>query len=89
MATSFRIDDQLEALLQCAMKRTGQKRSQLIRQALNQYCTDIVMATKDTPYERLMAAGFQATQDAAPANLAGDQVARRRRFRERAGRDHR
>lgn len=89
MATSFRIDDELEALLQSAVKRTGQKRSELIRQALSRYCTEIVAESNETPYERLMAAGFQATQDRMKTNLAADQATRRRRFRERARRDHR
>jgi metal-responsive CopG/Arc/MetJ family transcriptional regulator len=89
MATSFRADDELEDLLQCAIKRTGQTRSHLIREAVSKYCTEIVAASDKSPYERLMEVGFKPIQDNDAPDLASNKDERRRRLRERSTRDNR
>ncbi|HEY9784939.1 MAG TPA: ribbon-helix-helix protein, CopG family [Candidatus Obscuribacterales bacterium] len=89
MATSFRLDDELERMLEDAIKRTGLTRSQVIRSALSKYCAEILSETEGTPYERLLAAGFRPIDDNEQPDLAGNRGERRRRLADRARADNR
>jgi predicted DNA-binding protein len=89
MATSFRLDDELESLLQYTIERTGRKRSQLIREALSKYCAEIVEDIKKGPYERLVASNFEPVGFIDQSNLASNTRERRKRLRERSARDNR
>lgn len=53
MPTSVRVDDKTEALLERATQVTGRTKSALIRTALQQYCTGIVVEKPLTPYEAI------------------------------------
>ncbi len=89
MTSSFRLDPELESLLQRIINSTGQSRSQIIRQALSKYCSELVAATDKSPYQRLMEAGFKPIDDGDDADLSSNQQARRKKLRESAARDNR
>ena len=89
MTSSFRLDPELESLVQRIINSTGQSRSQIIRQALSKYCSELVAATDKSPYQRLMDAGFEPIDDRSDVDLSSNQQARRKKLRERASRDNR
>ena len=53
MPTSVRVDEETEALLERASQLTAVTKSQLIRTALKQYCSVIVLGSTTTPYESI------------------------------------
>lgn len=89
MTSSFRLDPELESLLQRIISSTGQTRSQIIRLALSKYCSELVAATDKNPYQRLMEAGFQPIDDGDDKDLSSNQEIRRKKLRESAARDNR
>jgi len=89
MTSSFRLDPELESLLQRIINSTGQSRSQIIRQALSKYCSELVAATDKSPYQRLMEAGFEPIDDGNDVDLSSNQQTRRKKLRESAAQDNR
>ena len=53
MPTSVRVDEETEALLERASQVTASTKSQLIRTALKQYCSVIILGSTATPYESI------------------------------------
>ena len=70
MPTSVRVDDKTEALLERAAQVSGSTKSALIRAALRQFCTHIVVRNPLTPYEavRDYLGCFQGPPDLAKAS---------------------
>ena len=53
MPTSVRVDGETEALLERAARLRAATKSELIRMALKQFCSKIVMGKAGTPYESI------------------------------------
>jgi hypothetical protein len=53
MPTSVRVDEETEALLERAARIRAETKSELIRRALKQFCSRIVMGKALTPYESI------------------------------------
>lgn len=88
MASSFRLDPQLEWKLAKATEQIGCSRSEIIRLAVDKYCEEVLAGSEMTPYERLMASGFEPLDLAIDSSLSGNKRLRREKLRERAIRDN-
>ena len=53
MPTSVRVDEETEALLERAARLRAATKSALIRMALKQFCSKIVLGKAETPYESI------------------------------------
>lgn len=87
MNTSLRLSQQLHVLLNKAVLKTGKKRSQIIREALESYCLAITQEPEGSLYDKL-AAGNWRTIKTGVGNLSTDKELLRRRIREKAARDN-
>lgn len=59
MTTTFRANKDLEELLKMAARITGKRRSELIREAVDSYCRQIVQREKQTWFDVLQQSGFE------------------------------
>ena len=59
MVSSFRLNDEDEKLLNRIAKKTGKSRSQLVREAIQTYCSGLTTQTKRSLYDRLIESGFK------------------------------
>lgn len=53
MPTSVRVDDKTEALLERAARLRSQTKSAVIREALRQFCAQVITVKAVTPYEAI------------------------------------
>jgi hypothetical protein len=88
MVSSFRLTENEECLLKLATSRTGKSRSAIAREAIQAYCKQLLNSTAQTPYERLMAAGFQPV-DLQDNDLSYNKTKQRRLIRERLSKSRR
>lgn len=87
MNTSLRLGHQLNTLLNKAVLKTGKKRSQIIREALEAYCLDITEEPAGSLYDKLLAGNWKPIKSGI-GNLSTDKELLRRRVNERAARDN-
>lgn len=59
MTTTFRTSAELEELLSAAAKLTGKKRSEIIREAVGQYCSQLLSQDEQSWYDVFIASGFK------------------------------
>ncbi|HEY9788184.1 MAG TPA: ribbon-helix-helix protein, CopG family [Candidatus Obscuribacterales bacterium] len=85
MNTSLRLSEELNSLLNNAVLKTGKKRSQIIREALETYCLALDLQSEGSLYDRLIAGNWEPVKTGI-SNLSTDKDLLRRRVRERAAR---
>jgi hypothetical protein len=59
MPSSFRINQQLQDLLARTATATGKNKSDIVREAIEQYCAKAVAAKYDSLYDVLMSSGYE------------------------------
>ena len=85
MATTFRMSEKLEELLNNAISASGKSRSQIIREALEEYCNRLIAEDNKSYYEILMESGWKPVSSGRK-NLATDKQLLRRLIHESADR---
>jgi hypothetical protein len=88
MSTTFRANKKLEELLSEAAELTGKSRSEIIREAVEQYCTTIVSQFgEDMSWlDVLKTTGWKPTKSGLPHDRSTNKEYLKKVIRERANR---
>jgi predicted transcriptional regulator len=85
MTSSFRMNEELEQLLDRAAQASGKTRSDIVREAVEGYCLQVISSRHKSWQDILVASGFKPIKSGVK-NLARDKNKLRKVIREKAGR---
>ena len=87
MNTSIRLTPELDALLNEAVLKTGKKRSEIIREALETFCLSLAQQSEVSLYQKLKDSHWRPIRSGR-SDLSTNKELLRKRMRERAALDN-